>query len=681
MNTETKRHPPVMKNVPHFLHGGDYNPEQWLRWKDKIWKEDMRIAKLAGINTLSVGIFSWAMLEPEEGNYNFAWLDEILGMMAENKITAVLATPSAARPAWLSRKYPEVLRVGSDRRRILHNGRHNHCLTSPIYREKTTAINTALAVRYKDHPALGVWHVSNEYGGECHCPLCQDRFREYLKNRYGNSLDALNVAWWTDFWAHTFTDWAQIESPSPWPLGETSVHGLNLDWMRFTTEQYVDFYLSETKPLKEITPDVPCTANFMGTFPGIDYFRLAQVLDVASWDSYPQWTGTSKDVGHALHCSFCHDLTRSLKGKPFMLMESSPSATNWRPVAKLHRPNVHMLQSMQAVAHGSDTVQYFQFRKSRGSAEKFHGAVIDHEGTEKTRVFGDIAQVGKRLAGMDAIVGTTTPAKVAIVFDWQVRWALDGAQGFLHDKTNYNDNVVTHYASFWRQGIPVDIIDSALIVKPGNLDKYRVIAAPMLYMLRPGVAQAIGDFVNKGGTFIATYITGNVDENDLCFLGGFPGPLRETLGIWCEEVDALYGEDRNALVWKGKRYEVFDFCELIHTEGAQVLGTYTDDFYAGQPALTVNNKGKGKAYFIAARTGGDFLDDFYRTVTDEAGVKRVLSKKLPQGVTAQVRTDGKTDFVFLLNFTPRAAKVDCGAQGVKKLEAFESLVFERPSEY
>jgi beta-galactosidase len=339
-----------------------------------------------------------------------------------------------------------------------------------------------------------------------------------------------------------------------------------------------------------------------------------------------------------------------------------------------------MLQSMQAVAHGSDTVQYFQYRKSRGSAEKLHGAVVDHEGTEKTRVFSDVAQVGKRLAEMDAIVGTSTPAEVALVFDWQVRWALDDAKGFLQNKTEYHNTVVNHYASFWRQGVPVDIIDSTLIIKPDNLNKYRVLIAPMLYMLRPGAAQAIDAFVQKGGTFVATYITGNVDESDLCFLGGFPGPLRETLGIWCEEVDALYLEDRNALIWKGKRYEAFDFCELIHAESAAVLGTYGNDFYAGQPALTMNSRGKGKAYFIAARTGEDFLDNFYRTVTDEAGVKRILNKKLPNGVTAQVRSNGKTDFIFLLNFTSSNKKVDCGAQGVKRLGPFESLIVERPRE-
>ncbi|MDR2951763.1 MAG: beta-galactosidase [Treponema sp.] len=674
MSANVKRYPPIVEKVPHFLHGGDYNPDQWIRWKDKIWKEDMRLAKLAGINTLSVGIFSWAALEPEEGKYNFNWLDEIMDMMAENGITAVLATPSGARPAWMSQKYPEILRVNRDRSKNLHGGRHNHCLTSPLYREKTTAINTALAERYKNHSALGVWHISNEYGGECHCPLCQERFRAYVKDRYQN-LDDLNEAWWSRFWAKTFTDWSQIESPSP--LGETCIHGLNLDWMRFTTEQFVDFFLCETKPLKTITPKVPCTTNLMGTYPGFDSFRMAQVLDVVSWDNYPQWTGTEKDVEIGIEASFIHDMNRSFKGKPFMLMESSPSATNWRPVAKLHRPNVHMLQSMQAVAHGSDTVQYFQFRKGRGSAEKFHGAVVDHEGSENTRVFRDVAEVGKRLAGMDAIVGTGTPAETAIVYDWQNRWALDDVHAFLQDKTGYFNTIKQHYKFFWQHGVPVDIIDSSLIAQPGYLDKYRLLAAPMLYMLRPGVAEAIAGFVRKGGTFAATYITGQVDENDLCFTGGFPGPLRETLGIWCEEVDALYPEDRNSLIWNGKSYKAFDLCELIHAERAEVLGTYGSDFYAGQPALTVNKIGSGKSYFIAARTGEDFLNDFYTALIGEAGIKRLLEAELPKGLSAQVRSDGKTDYIFIMNFTPSETKVDCGKEGVKKLAPYECVIVER----
>jgi beta-galactosidase len=663
--------PPIVSKFPHILHGGDYNPDQWIKWKDTIWKEDMRLAKLAGINSLSVGIFAWAALEPREGEFHFEWLDEVMNMLAENGMIAVLATPSGARPAWMSRKYPEVLRVSAVRQRNLHGARHNHCMSSPVYREKVRAVNTALAERYQGHPALGVWHISNEYSGECHCPLCQEKFRDYLKKKYGN-LEALNEAWWTAFWSHRYSDWAEVESPSP--IGETNTHGLNLDWKRFTTEQFVDFYLHEIEPLKRLSPDVPCTTNLMGTYPGIDYFRLAEVLDVASWDSYPQWTGTEKDVEIGVQFSFKHDLTRSLKARPFMLMESSPSATNWRPVAKLHRPHVHMLQSMQALAHGADTVQYFQFRKGRGASEKFHGAVVDHEGTENTRVFRDVAAVGERLKGLDAIVGASTPAKVAVIFDWHVRWALDDIKGLLQNKNNYEQTVIEHYSVFWKLGIPVDVIDSTQ-----SLEGYDLVIAPMLYLLRDGTADSIKAFVKQGGTFAATYVTGYVNETDLCYQGGFPGPLKELLGIWCEEIDALYPGEGNSIEWKGKSYGAFDFCELIHSRGAETLGVYGSDFYAGRAALTVNSYGKGKAYFIAARTTTEFLRDFYTALAEEKGVRRALEAELPEGVTAQVRSDGKTDYTFVMNFSPRTVRVDAGNRGVKDLGPYETWISESPA--
>lgn len=661
------RFPPIIRNNPHILHGGDYNPEQWLKWKDAVWKEDMRLAKLAGLNSLTVGIFSWSTLEPEEGVYNFAWLDEIMDMFAENGFTAILATPSGAKPAWLSKKYPEVLRVDDSRQRILHGDRHNHCLSSPAYREKTRAINTLLAERYKDHRALGVWHISNEFSGECHCPLCQERFRSFLKNKYA-TLDALNTAWWTAFWSHTYTEWEQIESPSS--RGSAGHNGLRLDWRRFTTEQFVDFYLNETAPLKKITPDVPCTTNLMATYPGIDYARFAEVLDVVSWDSYPRWTSTDADKEVGLHTSYCHDLMRGLKRKPFMLMESCPSATNWRPVAKLHRPNLHKLQSIQALAHGADTVQYFQFRKGRGGSEQFHGAVVDHEGSENTRVFKDVAEVGAYLKDLDGLVGADTPSKVALVYDYNVRWALDDAKGFLQKETGYEQTVLDHYRPFWTRGIPVDIIDSKQ-----SYDKYSVLIAPMLYMVREGVAERIRSFVERGGIFITTYTAGYVDETALAFLGGFPGPLKEILGIWCEEIDALFPGEQNTIEWtKGTRrrsYKAFDLCELIHLRGAEALGVYGSDFYRGRAAVTVNAYGKGKAYFIAARTGNDFLGDFYEEITEEAGIKPILAHPLPEGVTAQIRSNGQENYIFLMNFSAREAAVSTGDSAVITLKPFE----------
>ena len=658
------KYPPINSKFPYMLHGGDYNPDQW---PPEIWDEDMRLMKLAHCNAMSVGIFAWAALEPEEGHFEFGWLDRIMDMLAENDAVAVVATPSGARPAWMSQKYPEVLRVRPDRGRNLHGTRHNHCFTSPVYREKVNIINTKLAERYKDHPALLLWHVSNEYSGECHCELCRAAFREWLQERY-ESLDALNQAWWTSFWAHTFNDWSQIEPPSP--VGEMILHGLNLDWMRFVTDQTLDFMQAEIEPLKAITPDVPVTTNFMGMFPGINYWKLAPALDVISWDSYPRWHQYISDVERGAEIGFVHDINRCLRGgQPFMLMESTPSATNWMDYSKIKRPGMHMLSSLQAVAHGSDTVQYFQWRKSQGSSEKFHGAVVDHAGHENTRVFRDVADVGQALEKLQPVVGTTVRPQVALIFDWENRWAIEDAQGPIRHHKKYPETCINHYRAFWQRGIPVDVIDMEQ-----SLDTYQLVVAPMLYMLRPGVAERLEAFVAGGGTLVATYWSGIANETDLCFLGGFPGPLRGLLGIWAEEIDALTPDDVQHLMPLGSntlaltgQYKVHDLCDLIHAESAQVLATYARDFYAGRPALTVNNHGEGQAYYIAARTEQRFLDDFYLRLATQIGIQPVIETELPPPVNVAVRTDGEQDFVFVMNFANERASFQLDAHAYTDL--------------
>ena len=509
-----------------MLHGADYNPEQWIEMPH-IWGEDVRLMKLSHSNVVSIGIFSWTMLEPEEGQYHFEWLDEVFDLMHKNGNYVILATPSGAKPAWMAQKYPETLRVAPNRVRNLYGERHNHCYTSPIFREKIGTIDRLLAERYKDHPALIMWHISNEFEGQCCCPLCESAFREYLKEKYNHDLDKLNQAWWSKFWSHTYTDWEQIEAPAP--HGEPALHGLNLDWMRFVTHQTLDYYKYERSILKEITPDIPVTTNFhdyISLFRGIDYWKFAPYLDVVSWDNYPYWHGERTDAHEASRIGFVHDLNRSiLEGKPFMLMESSPSSTNWQPVAKLRRPGMHVLSSIQAIAHGSDTVQYFQWRKSRGSSEKFHGAVVDHCGHENTRVFKDVTRVGEILTKLDDVIGTSVKPEVAVIYDWENYWAIHDAQGPRIEKKDYYDTVQKHYRAFWNLSIPVDVINMDC-----DFSKYKVVVAPMLYMVRPGVGERLEEFVEKGGTLITTYWSGIVDENDLCFLGGFPWTIKKSNG-------------------------------------------------------------------------------------------------------------------------------------------------------
>ncbi|WP_440960165.1 beta-galactosidase [Paenibacillus nitricinens] len=648
----SKKHSPISSKAPVMLHGADYNPEQWLKYPE-ILREDIRLMKLANCNVMSVGIFSWVSLEPEEGVFTFDWLDGVLDSFAENGIYAFLATPSGARPAWMSEKYPEVLRVERNRVHNLHGFRHNHCFTSPVYREKTAILNAKLAERYSQHPAVIGWHISNEFGGECHCDLCQNAFRDWLKDKYNNSLDEVNHAWWATFWSHTYTSWTQIESPAP--HGETQVHGLNLDWRRFVSERTIDFCQHEINTVRPYNPALPITTN-MHMIDGIDYRELAKILDVVSWDAYPEWhyTEDGDDARLAAWTAMHYDLMRSFKKKPFLLMESTPSLTNWQSVSKLKRPGMHKLSSLQAVAHGSDSVQYFQWRKSRGSSEKFHGAVVDHSGHSETRVFKDVTEVGKMLAGMTEVVGTSTPVKTAIIFDWDNRWAIKDAQGIRNSGLRYEETVLQHYRALWELGIPVDMIGSG-----DDLSDYKLVIAPMLYLISEENGKRIEKFVEQGGTFLATYWSGVVNETDLCHLGGFPGPLRRTLGIWAEETEGLHSRDLNGVVMQASNalnlsgdYDAHEIAELIHLEGAEALGTYRSDFYAGRPALTVNRFGEGNAYHLATRVkDASFYVELYAAITSKAGITRALDSELPTGVTAQLRTDGESDYIFVQNFS------------------------------
>lgn len=641
---------PLFPKVAALLHGADYNPEQWENYPGIIEK-DITMMQQAKCNVMSVGIFSWAKLEPREGEYDFAWLDAVIEKLYAAGIHIFLATPSGARPAWMSQKYPEVLRVGRDRVPALHGGRHNHCMTSPVYREKTLKINRLLAERYSQHPAVLGWHISNEYGGECHCGLCQQKFRDWLKARY-KTLDALNHAWWSTFWSHTYTDWSQIESPAP--QGEVSIHGLNLDWRRFNTAQVSDFCRHEVAPLKAVNADLPVTTNFMEYFYDYDYWQLAKEIDFISWDSYPMWHREKEETTLACYTAMYHDMIRSLKGgKPFVLMESTPSTTNWQPISKLKKPGMHILSSLQAVAHGADSVQYFQWRKSRGSVEKFHGAVIDHVGHLDTRVGREVSKLGDMLARLSPVAGCRTEARVAIVFDQQSRWAMDDAAGPRNMGLEYEKTVNEHYRPFWEKGIAVDVIDA-----DQPLSQYALVIAPMLYMVRQGFAERAEAFVAEGGHLVTTYWSGIVDETDLCFTGGFPGPLRKLLGIWAEEIDCLGEGERNLVQGLAGNasglqgpYQVRHLCELIHTETAQALATYRDDFYAGRPAVTVNRFGNGKAWHVASRNDLQFQRDFFAGIINELALPQAVDADFPPGVVATARTDGESTWVFVQNFT------------------------------
>jgi beta-galactosidase len=513
-------------------------------------------------------------------------------------------------------------------------------------------MNALLARRYGNHPSLLMWHVSNEYGGYCHCELCLAEFRKWLQKRYG-TLDKLNAAWWTRFWSHTYSDWEEIiyiDSPT---------HGLKLDWNRFMTAQCRSFLENEIAPLKEFAPHVPTTTNMMGNYPDNNYWELAKALDVISWDVYPDWHHTATEIDEAHSTAWNHDLYRSMKGgQPFLLMETTPSQTNWQQVPTPKRPGLHRLMCLQAIAHGSESALYFQFRKSRGSAEKFHGAIVGHDGTSDTRVFREVAEVGSDFAKLGELSGSRAEAQVALIYDWENDWAISVAQGPRNRDRNYRKTAEELHRPFWKRGISADVIDSTV-----DFSRYKILIAPMLYMLRPGVAERITAFVEAGGTFVATYLTGLTDENDLCFLGGFPGPLRPVLGLWIEETDILQDHHEQTVVFakgtplEGRSYKTRHYCDIVRVESAQTLATYGEQFYEGTPALTQNQYGAGRAFYIASRNDADFNDDFVAHLIDSCGVSRPLETETPNGVSVQMRANETHEWIFMLNFNNYPQKI------------------------
>lgn len=629
-----------MKPLGYIIHGGDYNPDQWINTPE-IWDEDMRLMKLAGINSATVGIFSWSILEPEEGVYNFSFLDTILDKMHKNGMKAVLATPSGARPAWLSQKYPEVLRIEETGIRNEFGVRHNHCLTSPVYREKVKKINRMLAERYKDHPALLMWHISNEYSGECHCELCQKAFREWLKKEYDNDLNKLNFKWWNGFWSHNITDWNQISSPKF--RGENHVSALKLCWNRFVSDSHISFFENEIEPLREITPDIPITTNMMGHYNGIDYQKLAKKLDLISYDSYPPFEAEDS-LEIARQWTFTYDVYRSMGGgEPFFLMESSPSLVNWRDVNVLLRPGRHEQKSILAVAYGADSVQYFQWRKSRGGHEKFHGAVVDHVGTENTRVFREVSSLGKKLKKLGGVTGGKSESRVAVICDWDNSHATEYFHGFNNLHRDYFEECEKWHRPFALRGISCDVISET-----DDYSKYDLIIAPFMYMLKDGVADKIEQYIKHGGSFVTTYLSCVADTDDMVFFGGLPaGNLKKVFGIWAEESSGIPEGKEGTAIFSEKTYKTQVVLDLIHSEGAEILGTYTSNFFAGEPAVTKNKYENGTAYYVAFRNDEDFADDFCEMLINEIGISADTDIKADKELLIRKRGD----FIFIFNFT------------------------------
>ncbi|MCP2328906.1 beta-galactosidase [Hamadaea flava] len=586
-----------------IAYGGDYNPEQWPR---EVQLEDVELMREAGVTMVSVAIFAWALLEPEEGRYEFGWLDEIVDRLHANGIAVDLATPTAATPAWFVQAYPDSLPVTREGVRVGFGGREHSCPSSPDYRAATARLATAMAEHYRDHPALVLWHVHNEYGaplGECYCPASVRAFRTWLRARYGN-LDALNDAWGTIFWSQRYTDWEQIDAPRH---NHTAVNpAQRLDFARFTSDEHLACYTLQRDILHQITPDVPVTTNFMTTnCKSMDLWKWAREVDVVSNNHYLN----AEEPDNHLVLSMSADLARSVGGgRPWIIMEHSTSAVNWQPRNIAKGPGELRRNSLTHVARGADGVMFFQWRASRFGAEKFHSAMVPQGGTG-TQVWRDVVALGGELSALSAVRGEPVPAEVAVVWDFESYWALELDWRPSVDLA-FRERVDAYYAELWREHVTVDFVHPE-----SDLTAYKVVVAPSLYLLGEAGAKNLHAYVHGGGTLVVSYFSGIVDEHDTVPVGPYPGALRDTLGLWVEEFHPLRAGERVALDGGG---DGRIWSEHVHLAGASQVRAFASGPDAGRPAVTRNAVGDGHAWYVA--TAPSDLRDLLGSVLDAAGV-------------------------------------------------------------
>ncbi|MEE2522229.1 beta-galactosidase [Pseudarthrobacter sp. J75] len=640
-------------------YGGDYNPEQWPR---EVRLEDLELMKEAGVNFLSVGIFSWALLEPAEGSYDFGWLDEVMDNLAANGIRVALATATAAPPAWLVRKHPEILPVTADGTTLGPGSRRHYTPSSAIYRRYATGITRVLADRYKDHPALALWHVDNELGchvGEFHGPEDAAAFRAWLERRYG-SIAALNASWGTAFWSQNYGSFDEILPPGVAPT--TLNPGQQLDFMRFNSWAFMDYYRELLAVLREVTPTIPATTNLMASSATkfLDYFDWAKDLDVIANDHYL----VAADPERHLELAFSADLTRGIAGgEPWILMEHSTSAVNWQPRNQPKMPGEMLRNSLSHLGRGADAIMFFQWRQSFAGSEKFHSAMVPHAGRD-TKVWREVVELGDALKKLAPVRGSRVQSRVAIVFDYEAWWASE-----IDSKPSQDVKYLTAMRAFHRalvlRGVSVDLVHPS-----ASLDGYDLVLVCTLYSVTDSAAASIAAAAARGATVLVSYFSGIVDEQDHVRLGGYPGAFRDLLGIRVEEFHPLL-EGGSLTLSGGTSASVWS--EHVHLAGAKSLSTFTEYPLEGVPALTRNAVGDGSAWYLATLPDATGIDALVERLLTEARVEPLAVADPGVELIRRTASDGAT-FLFAINHTRSSATVKATGTDLLTGATFDGVV-------
>jgi beta-galactosidase len=627
-------------------YGGDYNPEQW---SPEVWREDAALMRQAGVNLVTLGVFSWGLLETADGDFDFGWLDRVFEILQEHRIAVTLATPTAAPPMWLIEAHPEIMTTDANGVRTAAGGRLGWSPSSATFRQYALRMVERLATHYAGHPALALWHVGNELGNENGYDFGEETaaaFRTWLAARYGR-IEALNRAWGTAFWGHVFGSFSQVTPPRFARTGHNP--GLLLDFDRFSSNALLEHYRAERDVLRRITPQVPITTYFMVMRSGgvQDYAAWAEQTDVVANDHYT----IGADPRRHEELSFSADRTRGIaQGRPWLLMEHAAGAVNWQGRNRAKAPGELTRNSLAHVARGADAVCFFQWRQSTAGAEQFHSAMVPHAGPDSA-IFREVTALGETLRRIGELAGSTVPAgEVALLWDQQSVWAFNSTR-------KPADDIIFHelpralHAALTRRQVATDVIAST-----AELSGYRLVLVPHLFLADQGLAARLTAYAETGGHVVISYLSGIVDANSTVILGGYPGAFRDLLGLRVDEFQPLLpGETRSLSTGGGLTWTASDWTENVELITATAVASYTDGRLAGRPAITSHQVGVGSASYLSTRLDTAALDDYVGLLLETAGVRPLAVA--PPDVEITMRRGPEHDYVFAINHSEAEAEI------------------------
>jgi beta-galactosidase len=646
-------------DATQLLLGVDYYPDQT---PEALWEEDARMMAETGFTNVRIAEFAWALMEPAEGKFDFAWLRRAVQTLHKHNIAVILGTPSAAPPPWLSLKYPEIMGVDAHGQRLHAGGRRFTCPTNKTYRRLSLAIATEMARAFAETPGVIGWQIDNEFtlspAPRCYCDFCQAGFQGWLRSKYG-SLEKLNQTWGTVFWSQTYTDFGQI--PVPLPSGGDPNPGLALDYDRYQSYANVSFQDEQLVMLRQKCPKHFVTTNNVG--PPVDYIDMRELyrnLDFVAFDNYPgffemllqeQKSGPVPAGAIATTIAMMHDFARCVKGgKPFMIMEEQSGKAGQRSFSPQPEKGQVRLWTYQAVAHGAMGVNYFRWDTATFGAEEYWHGVLNHD-RSKSPAFEEIKQTLKELKALGSeALNSSYPAEAALIFDYDCAWALQIQPG--HFGLSYMPQVTSWYGAITASHSGLDVI------QPGaDLAAYKIVFAPVAYVLSEAQAARIRKFVQAGGVFVSSFRLGVKTESSQMVRAPLPGLLRDVMGVTVEDYVPIYSAKQGvkfSSAFAGADGECGLWADILQPAGAEVVGSYTSGEHAGKAAVTINTFGKGKAVYVGADLDAVSLARVLRTLAASTGVQAAMD--VPPGVEMTVRKAGDKQWIFLLNHTSTAQK-------------------------